>query len=164
MNKEEIKDIQCECPHCNLMNCYETKYEDISVFLCFTCGFTSNSKMIVDSEYVKKEFEQNQQVAKFIKNMQYTDTIRNLVWYPTVLQFPSLGVIFPEPINDTEWEWVYAQEVPILEEEKEKFKMDGTDEYYKTKLDVENAKHYNKFDFYTACIDAKIIIQPTTIN
>ena len=39
-------DKQMICPHCNMGNCYETQYEDISVYLCFNCGYTTNSKMI----------------------------------------------------------------------------------------------------------------------
>lgn len=151
-------DIKIECPNCKLHNCYETRYTNISVFLCFTCGYTTNSKMIKDSDYVKEQFELNSNVAKFIKDIHFIDIERNLVWYPGVLQFPELGVIFPEPNDDnTDWGWTYVKEIPVLDEEKEKYKIDGTNEYYKTKLDLNNAIRFNKYDFYSAAIAMGVI-------
>ena len=156
---DNVIDEQIQCPVCGLYDCYKSEYGTITTYLCFSCGYTSNSKMKLNSTYVKEQFENNKNVAKFIKNIRFNDTANSLVWYPTVLQFPELGIIFPEP-NGNDWNWTYAQEVPILEDEKEKFKIGDTDDYYKTKIDIENAKRYNKFDFKMACQDMGIIKPP----
>ena len=116
--------------------------------------------MVIGSEYVDDHFTKSGNVAQFIKDIHFNDTERNLIWYPTVLQFPDLGVIFPEP-DGADWGWTYVKETEVLDEEKEKYKISGTNEYYKTKLDMNEALRYNKYDFYSACIDMGVVKPPT---
>lgn len=153
-------DRKIECPNCKMHNCYEAQYMDVTEYLCFNCGYTSNSKMVKDSEYVKQNFELNVNVPEFTKAACIIDTERNLVWYPGVLIFPGVGIVFPEPNND-DWGWTYASETPVLEDEKEKFKIQGTDEYYKSKIDLDNALRFDKYDFYSAAIAIGAIKPPS---
>lgn len=157
---DESFEEQIRCPNCGMEDCYMTKYTDINTYLCFTCGYTTNSKMIIGSDYVEEHFIKSKNVSQFIKDIHFNDTERKLVWYPTVLQFPELGIIFPDPNGEGDWGWTFAKEVLIGEDEKEKFKIKGTDDYYKTKIDIENSQHYSKYDFKMACIDMGIIKQP----
>jgi hypothetical protein len=56
----------------------------------------------------------------------------------------ALGMIFPEG-SPKKWNWRYAKVVEIPENEREQY--DG----YSSRLDIENAKTFDKDDFLSAC-------------
>ena len=148
------KDNLIECKCCGSNACYESEFttEDgpISTWLCMTCGFTSNSTMTKDSEALKQTLKLTAEMIKDLRQ-DHNDT----AWFPTAITMPDKGMIFPEPIKDTdEWGWTVVKAISILEEEKEKYpdpKNPGT--FYKNKMDMKNLKRYGKLEFMDAAED-----------
>ena len=134
--------VNCKC--CESNACYESEFTTqegpVNTWLCMTCGFTSNSTMTEDSEALKQTLELT---ADLIKDLRQDHSM------------PEKGMIFPEPIKDTdEWGWTVVKAISILEEEKEKYpdpKNPGT--FYKKRMDMKNMKRYEKLCFMDAAED-----------
>jgi hypothetical protein len=141
--------VNCKC--CESNACYESTFTTqegpVNTWLCMTCGFTSNSTMTEDSEALKQTLELT---ADLIKDLRQNHD--GLAYFPTCISMPEKGMIFPEPIKDTdEWGWTVVKAISILEEEKEKYpdpKNPGT--FYKKRMDMKNMKRYEKLCFMDA--------------
>ena len=144
--------VNCKC--CESNACYESEFTTqegpVNTWLCMTCGFTSNSTMTEDSEALKQTLELT---ADLIKDLRQDHD--GLAYFPTCISMPEKGMIFPEPIKDTdEWGWTVVKAISILEEEKEKYpdpKNPGT--FYKKRMDMKNMKRYEKLCFMDAAED-----------
>jgi hypothetical protein len=143
------------CPHCNTLECYVEAENNIESYLCLSCGYTTNSLYIDGSDELLK-WEAS--TPLLIKKSKYIDPNTNLVWYPSVLNFPSRGMIFPDGSNEESWLWRMAPVVEIPEEERSKYPIPGKPgEFYPTKIDMESSKFYERHDFKTACEDLGIL-------
>ena len=151
---EQIGDKLITCKCCGSDACYKSEFTTqdglINTWLCMTCGFTTNSTMTADSEGLKQTLELT---ADLIKDLRQDHD--GLAYFPTAITMPSKGMIFPEPIKDTdEWGWTVVKAISILEEEKEKYpdpKNPGT--FYKKRMDMKNMKRYEKLCFMDAAED-----------
>ena len=112
-----------------------------------TCGFTTNSTMTEDSEALKQTLEYT---ADLIKDLRQDHD--GLVWFPTAITMPEKGMVFPEPIKDTnDWGWTVVKAISIPEEDQEKYpdpKNPG--QFYKNRMDMKNLKRYDKLCFMDA--------------
>ena len=132
--------IDCPCGK-DKDSCFEEVQENFSSFMCFACGFMSDTRFEKDS---LQTIENEKSTPKLVTDLKFHDTERDIIWYPSVINMGALGMIFPEG-NPKEWNWRYAKVVDIPEEEREKY--DG----YSSRLDIENAKTFHKDDFLSAC-------------
>lgn len=101
-----------------------------------------------ESEDAKKSLELTADLIR--DNKQIHD---NLVWLPTVITMADKGMIFPEPIKDTEddWEWTVVKSKPVGEDEKEKYPIPNKPgEFYEKKMDMKNLKRFKKLEFMDA--------------
>ncbi len=149
MKQEQDKLIDCKC--CGSNACYESEFttEDgkVNTWLCMTCGFTSNTTMTEDSEILKQTLELT---ADLIKDLRQDHN--GLVYFPTVITMPEKGMIFPEPIKDTDdWGWTIVKAISISEDEQYKYP-DPTNPgtFYKKRMDMENLKRFDKLCFMDA--------------
>ncbi len=118
-----------------------------------TSGYTSNTTMTLDSEGLKQTLELT---ADLIKDLRL-DLVppgggEKIAWFPTVITVPSKGMIFPEPIKETDdWGWTVVKAIPIPEDEQHKYP-DATNPgtNYKHKMDMKNVKRYDKLCFMDA--------------
>ena len=138
-------------PVCGGNACYESEFQTqdgtIKTWLCMTCGFTTNSTMTKDSEALKKTLELT---ADLIKDLRQDH--EGLAWFPTAITMPNKGMIFPEPIKDTnDWGWTVVKAIPIPKDEQHKYP-DPTNPgtFYKNKMDMKNLKRYKKLEFMDA--------------
>ena len=145
------------CPCCDSNACYESEFtsptgEIITSWLCMTCGFTSNTTMTTDSEVLKQTEELTADLIKALKQVHLSFDGKTLAWFPTVINVPSKGMIFPEPRgkSTSEWEWTVVKSIPVTEEEKEKYMNQKTGEYYKYRMDMDNPTRYPKLCFMDA--------------
>ena len=141
-----------DCPCCTSNACYESEFSTlegkVSTWLCLTCGFTSNTEMKEGDERTNQSLELTADLIR--DNKQIHD---NLVWLPTVITMADKGMIFPEPIKDTEddWEWTVVRSIIVKEDEKEKYPIPNKPgEFYEKKMDMENLKRYDKLCFMDA--------------
>ena len=148
--QEGYKDRKVDCPHCSSKNCFESIEEstDVLSYLCLKCGYTTNSYFTKKSESLQNSFDT---APTLIKELQFFDKKRKLVWIPCVLNMGKRGIIFPRGSRNN-WQWNYAKVVDIKKENQDKYPVVGKEgEFYKSRLDVENALTFEWDDFIGAC-------------
>ena len=142
------------CPVCfSGERCFEDVQEQadktFSSFMCFKCGYTSNSAY----KWESPELKQAQVGATQLMNdVSFYDEEREIMWFPTVLNMGDLGVIYPEGSKNN-WVYKYAQVRKLTELEKKDSQYEG----HHSILDVEDAKTYGQYEFLEACKDMGII-------
>ena len=131
-----------DCPHCfDTNHCFEDMQETFSSYLCFSCGFMSDSRYEIGSIDVIENLKKS---PKLVVESQFEDKHRNIVWFPSVINMGKLGMIYPEGTKD-EYVWKHARVVDIPEEEQAKYNN------YSQRLDVENAETFEQKNFIGAC-------------
>ena len=136
-----------QCPVCLDEDlCFEEYNNDSSSYLCFNCGFMSDSRFTMNSDEFNNYIRSS---PKLVQQLQFEDSKRNIMWFPSVVNMGTKGIIFPEG-NLKMWVWKYAQVVDIPENMREQY--DGHDK----RLDVENAKSYDQYSFLEVCKDMGI--------
>jgi hypothetical protein len=131
-----------DCPHCKDTNgCFEEVQPTFSSFMCFSCGFMSDSRFEKDG---LQTIENEKSTPQLVTDLKFHDTERDILWYPSVINMGQLGMIFPEG-HPKNWNWRYAKVVDVPEDEREAY------EGHTQKLDIENAKTFHKDDFMSAC-------------
>jgi len=141
-----MKDNLIECNRCSSNACYVTEVSPkVNTYQCFGCGFMSNSVMTRDSQFLKEQMEV---LPDLYKSLMVEDE-NGLVWMPTTINQPEIGMIFANGSSADNWKWAAVKAVKIKEEEKEKFKKkDGT--YFEHKMDMETERLFDENDFMEA--------------
>ena len=133
------------CMKCGGDACYTTELNpQVKNYFCFGCGFTTNDLMI-QGEFDFSQYEET--LPEIYKDLKVGDELGR-VWYPTSINIPDKGTVFVNGKDWKKWEWTGVKVTDVKEEEKEKFKIPGTDDYYKHKTDMKTMKNFNQFRFY----------------
>ena len=130
------------CPVCwDNDQCFEEVQETFSSYLCFHCGFMSDSRYEVDSLQLLDNLKKS---PKLVQELKVEDKDRNIMWFPSVINMGELGMIFPEGTPE-DYVWKYAKVIDIPEEERHKY------DNYDRRLDVEGAFTFSQNEFMKAC-------------
>lgn len=130
------------CPVCwDTDQCFEEVQETFSSYLCFHCGFMSDSRYEVDSLQLLDNLKKS---PKLVQELKVEDKERNIMWFPSVINMGELGMIFPEGTPE-DYVWKYAKVIDIPEEERHKY------DNYDRRLDVEGAFTFSQNEFMKAC-------------
>ena len=130
------------CPHClDTNNCFEDVQPTFSSYLCFNCGYMSDSRYEIGNLQLIENMKKSPQL---VRESQFEDKERNIIWFPSVINMGALGIIFPEGEVD-DYVWRYAKVVSIPESDRHKY------DNHNQRLDVENAQTFEKNDFMWAC-------------
>jgi hypothetical protein len=70
-------------------------------------------------------------------------------WFPTTINSPQQGMVFYNGTNKENAKWAAVKAVPILEEEKEKYK-NKKGEYYSHRMDMTTMRGFESKDFMEA--------------
>ncbi len=154
---KRLGDKLVNSPICDSDACYESEFQTadgpVKTWLCMTSGYTTNTTMTENSEELKFTLEHT---AEMIKDLRQDHEPPGggevLAWFPTAITLPNKGMIFPEPIKDTnDWGWTVVKAIPIPEEDQHKYP-DATNPgtFYKHKMDMENMKRFDKLCFMDA--------------
>ena len=131
-----------DCPVCfNTDNCFEEIQEKFSSYLCFSCGFMSDSRYEAGNLQLIENLKKSPQL---VQDSKFEDTHRNIVWFPSVINMGKLGMIYPEGTKN-EYVWKYAKVIEIPEEEREKY------DNHTERLDVDGAETFEQHNFMGAC-------------
>jgi hypothetical protein len=131
-----------DCPCCfDTDKCFEDVQDKFTSYLCFNCGYMSDSRYEIDSISLIENLKNS---PKLVQDLQFKDMKRNIVWFPAVINMGEKGLIFPEG-NPDNFVWKYAQVVDVPEEEQGKY------DNYDRRLDVENAESFGQEGFLEAC-------------
>ena len=130
MNFDELK----ECTRCGSDACYRQEVtKDVSIELCYGCGFQSNSLMKRGSEFFNEQFELLPELYKVLMD---EEEETGKVWMPTTINIKEKGMVFADGSSRTAWRWASVKAVP--DEEKG----------YET--DMSTIKHFEERDFIEA--------------
>ena len=122
--------IDCPCGK-DQDSCFEEVQENFSSFMCFACGFMSDTRFGKDS---LQTIENEKTTPKLVTDLKFHDTERDIIWYPSVINMGEKGIIYPDGLAH-DWHWHYAEVVDVPEEEREKYPVEGTqDKFYTKKL------------------------------
>ena len=131
-----------DCPVCyNTDNCFEEVQDTFSSYLCFACGYMSDSRYEIGSINLIENLKKSPQL---VRESQFEDKDRGIVWFPSVINMGTLGMIYPEGTS-TNYLWKYAKIVDIPKEEQVVY------DNYTQRLDVENAETFEQHNFMGAC-------------
>jgi hypothetical protein len=137
-----IKDKLEICSRCGSDACYENNLgADYKVYMCYGCGFTTNTLMTEDSEFLEEQLEV---LPELYKDLVYVDD-DGLNWIPSTVSLPEKGMIFINGKSSEGWEWSSCPAKELTEEELSKFP-EGTTH----KMDMGNVKLFNERDFIGA--------------
>lgn len=136
-----MTDNLVKCPHCEAEMCYEYHNPHYIQWMCFNCGYGSTSHMVKDSDFVKSSKEV---LPELIKDLEFTDE-NDFVWYPSTINVPEKGILFPNGTNKNTWGWSVAPLVPIKDEEKSKFPKNQTH-----KVDLAGIENFPKESYALA--------------
>ena len=133
-----------DCPQCfDTDKCFEDVQEEFNSYLCFNCGFMSDSRYEVGSLKLTDSLKTSPQL---VQDKRFVDVKRNTVWFPAIINMGELGMIFPEGVKDkSEFVWKYAKVVEIPEDLRKQY------DNYDKRLDIENAKTFKSNEFLEAC-------------
>jgi len=118
--------------------------------ICMESGYTTTENLKIGSQDVI-DYE-NSGITQFMCNVKYTDDSLGTVWYPSFIQMQGT-MLYCEREQDTTNTliWKVARVINITENEKLKYPVPGKEnEYYTSRLDVENALTFKKFQFKSA--------------
>ena len=132
------------CPMCNAEKmCIEESQGDFISYMCFRCGYMSDSRFTEDSEYLKMHLKNTPPVVIELKRY---DLVRSIFWFPSVVNVPEKGVVFPKEDGDI-YSWVSAK---YVESEREG---------YDFELDMENSKEIESSFFYEALKYIGVVVE-----
>lgn len=138
MNFDTLK----ECSRCGSDACYTQEVtKDISIELCYGCGFQSNSLMKKGNEFFNEQWEVLPELYKVLMD---EEEETGKIWMPTTINIADKGMVFADGTGRDNWKWAGVKAVPVLEEEKEKYK--GA----KHRADMSTIKHFEERDFIEA--------------
>ena len=136
------KDQLTVCPRCGSDACYEQELgAEYTIHQCYGCGFTTNTLMTEDSEFLEEQIEV---LPEIYKDLVYKDETGKY-WMPSTINNPNQGMIFVDGKTTENWQWASVKAVELLEEEKSKFP-EGTTH----KMDMSTVKRFNERDFIEA--------------
>ena len=129
------------CSRCGSDACYTQEVtKDIKIELCYGCGFQSNSLMKKDTQFF---FEQMEVLPDLYKALMDEEE-NGKIWMPTSINIEDKGMIFADGTGRDNWRWAGVKAVPVLKDEKEKYK--GA----KYRADMSTIKHFEERDFIEA--------------
>jgi len=130
-----------ECTRCGSDACYiQEVTKDITIELCYGCGFQSNSVMKVDSDFLKEQMETLPDLYKSLIDEEESGK----VWMPSFHSVDGKGMVFADGVSREKWSWGAAKHIEVLEIEKDKYK--GA----KYRADMSTIKHFPERDFIGA--------------
>jgi hypothetical protein len=136
------------CPRCESDACYVDEVnQDIKTYLCYGCGFQTNSLMKEDEEFYN---EQLLSLPELYKDLIYTDE-NKLNWFPSAVNVPNQGMVFANGSSQSDWKWSAVKAVPVTEEEKTKYPIPGKEgKYYEWRMDMTTISSYSERDYMDA--------------
>lgn len=130
MNFDELK----ECTRCGSDACYKQEVtKDISIEMCYGCGFQSNSLMEKGSEFFNEQWELLPELYKVLMD---EEEETGKIWMPSTINLKEKGMVFADGNSRNNWRWAGVKAIP----DKEKG----------FKTDMSTIKHFNERDFIEA--------------
>jgi len=136
------------CLKCSSDACYvEEINQDIKTYMCYGCGFISNSLMKEGETFLE---EQVSILPELYKDLLFTDN-EGKVWMPSTINVPNKGMVFANGNSIRNWKWAAVKSVPVTQEEQSKYPIPGKPgQFYKNRMDMSTMKEFGERDFMDA--------------
>tara|TARA_R100001244_G_C5160297_1_gene130917 strand:+ start:669 stop:1112 length:444 start_codon:yes stop_codon:yes gene_type:complete len=138
MNYDEL----INCSRCGSDASYRQEIsKEISIELCYGCGFQSNSVMLKGSTF----FDEQWGVLPELYKVLIEEEENGKIWVPSHINVKGKGMIFADGNSKENWMWAGVKYIPVSGDE--------TDEKYKDvewKPDMTTIRHYGERDFMEA--------------
>jgi hypothetical protein len=136
------------CPKCGSDACYVQEVnQDINNYLCYGCGFQSNTLMREGEEIMEEQMEI---LPELYKDLRYEDK-NGQIWFPSTVNLPTQGMVFANGSTTKNWKWAAVKAVEVKEEEKEKYPIPNKKgKYYEHRMDMTTMKQFEERDFMDA--------------
>lgn len=130
-----------ECTRCGSNACYTKEINsEISISLCYGCGFQSNSIMTVGSDLYNEQIETLPELYKILMD----EEENGKTWMPSFHNVKDKGMVFVNGDGRENWGWSAVKAIEIPEDEREKYK----GETYRA--DMTTIKNFSERDFMDA--------------
>tara|TARA_B100000780_G_C21033465_1_gene414448 strand:+ start:435 stop:875 length:441 start_codon:yes stop_codon:yes gene_type:complete len=144
MNFDELKG----CTRCGSDACYKQEInKEVSLELCYGCGFQHNSIMIKDSDFFKEQMEILPEIYKVLMD----EDEEGKIWMPTTINIKDKGMVFASGKSRDDWNWSAVKAIEIPKEDQKKYKGE------KHKADMSTITYFKERDFMEALSYVEII-------
>lgn len=126
-------------------------------YLCMHCGYSTTSDMEIGSDLVENT---NKKTPRLVKDLSIADNVRNIVWYPAIINMTPLGILYPDG-TPSEWEWVVAPYTRLTEDERKAYLSDDSPVSFEYRLAVEKAMTFKKDSFQDAFAYLGALVEKT---
>lgn len=134
-----MKDTLTPCKRCGSALCYQQQADEQQyTWMCMACGFATSSNMKTGTAAAE---ELHRRAPELYKSLLYVDD-EDLIWYPSTVTVPEVGMIFLDGSSKENWKWKVVFAVPITKKERKKFPKDQTH-----RMDMKKAKTFEQNEF-----------------
>lgn len=121
--------------------------QDIKNYMCYGCGFQTNSLMKKGENYFSEQMEI---LPNLYKELMGEDD-EGKIWMPTMVNLPKQGMVFANGKNASEWKWAAVKAIPVNGDEKTKYPIPNKKgQYYEYRMDMETLEEFQKEDYMDA--------------
>ena len=118
--------------------------------LCMESGYTTKDSWKTGSEVIEK-YEEH--ITQLMRDLKHEDDDLGLTWYPSTM-VTGTTMLYPKGETNEDWVWEVVKVVPIVGDERLNYPVPGTeDQYYTSRVDLDNAKQYAQAEFVKALDD-----------
>jgi hypothetical protein len=129
---------------------------NVTSYMCMESGYNTSELLKIGSAEAEK-YEET--LTELMRDARIEVEETGLVWYPSFLQFP-FGMLYLGGTSASDMHWEVAEIVDVHDHEKTKYPIPGQEgQYFTSKLDVDNAKVFDKLDFASALDALYSIVQ-----
>lgn len=96
-----MNDKLTDCGRCGLNALYVQEINGMEVGICFDCGFTYNSLMIKDSQFLKEQMEILPEIYKLL----ISEDEEGKIWLPTFNNTQGRGMVYANGTSRDNWWW-----------------------------------------------------------
>ena len=130
------------CPRCGSDACYHTDLgANYKVSMCYGCGFTTNTLMTNESEFLEEQLEV---LPEIYKDLVYEDE-KGYHWMLSTINNLEQGMVYIDGTSIDNWKWAACKAVPLTKEDLPKFPEGASH-----KMDMSTVKRFNERDFMEA--------------
>ena len=114
MKFDELK----ECTRCGSDACYYQEInKDISIEMCYGCGFQHNSIMKQGTDFFKEQMELLPDLYKVLIDEEEES---GKIWIPSTVNIEDKGMVFAQGKSRDNWKWGAVKVIKIPSEDSEK--------------------------------------------
>jgi hypothetical protein len=131
------------CSRCGSDACYVDQVsKDIKNYMCYGCGFITNSLMKEGSEFLT---EQKDSLPELYRAL-LTQDEEGKIWMPNTINQPEKGMVFAYGPSKDNWRWAAVKAVKRTKEDLKKNPKNKS----QYKMDMTNIVYFEEKDFMEA--------------